>query len=294
MAERIRIEPRMSEPAGGSGHGRIRRREFLTRSAAITASGVSALWMAPQAAVPELGASEGRSAMGMSKKTAHALLLDMIRIKGDSEAVLQAYLEAQTKPLFDKGIASSGNIYHLRQQNVPESTLGDGIFFAAYQLIGEDPLVARSLEEPGEEGRWQRIGLASYSKIADYGRPDPAGDSPESIMIVISRPTDVGYDTLYNEWYTENHMIDVAKSPHFRSATRYRPEVQTSGVPLAYLCIYEIERAYSPELHEGLTHWLSETPDDFRQEMPTTPAGEGVLTLDIWGYCERVWSGRSS
>ena len=106
--------------------------------------------------------------------------------------------------------------------------------------------------------------------------------------------TDVGYDTLYNEWYTENHMIDVAKSPHFRSATRYRPEVQTSGVPLAYLCIYEIERAYSPELHEGLTHWLSETPDDFRQEMPTTPAGEGVLTLDIWGYCERVWSGRSS
>ena len=241
--------------------------------------------------MPELAASEGSSAVGISKKTANALLLDMIRIKGDSESVLQAYLEVQTQPLFDKGVASSGNIYHMRQQNVPESTLGDGIFFAAYQLTGENPLVARSFEQPSEQGRWQRLGLASYSKIADYGRPDPAGDSPESIMIVISRPTDVGYDTLYNEWYTENHMIDVAKSPHFRSATRYRPEVQASGVPLAYLCIYEIESAYSPELHKGLTHWLSETPDDFRQEMPKTPAGEGVLTLDIWGYCQRVWSG---
>ena len=38
-------------------------------------------------------------------------------------------------------------------------------------------------------------------------------------------------------------------------------------------------------------HWLTETPDDFRQAMPVTPAGEGVLTLDIWGYCQRVWSG---
>jgi hypothetical protein len=294
MAERIRIEPRMSEAAGGAGRGRIRRREFLTRSVAITASGVSARWMAERVAMPELSASEGRSAVGMSKKTANVLLLDMIRIKGDSESGLHAYLEAQTQELFDKGVASSGNIYHMRQQNVPESTLGDGIFFAAYQLIDKDPLVARLLHHPGEQDRWQRLGLASYSKIADYGRPDPGGDSPESIMIVISRPTDVGYDTLYNEWYTENHMIDVAKSPHFRSATRYRPEVQASGVPLAYLCIYEIESAYSPELHEGLTHWLSETPDDFRQEMPKTPAGEGVLTLDIWGYCERVWSGRSS
>ena len=69
--------------------------------------------------------------------------------------------------------------------------------------------------------------------------------------------------------------------------------LEAAGVPLAYLCIYEIARPYSPELHEGVMHWLQETPDDFRQEMPATLAGEGVLTLDIWGYCQRVWSSRA-
>ena len=53
----------------------------------------------------------------------------------------------------------------------------------------------------------------------------------------------------------------------------------------------EIEHPCSPELHEGLLHWLTETPDDFRQGMPETRAGEGVLTLDVWGYCQRVCSG---
>ena len=123
MAERTKIEPRMSDPAGGSGRGRILRREFLVRSAAITTSGASALWMTGRAAMPELAASEGRSAMAISKKTANALLLDMIKLKGDRESVLQEYLEAQAQPLFDNGVASSGNIYHMRQQNVPESTL---------------------------------------------------------------------------------------------------------------------------------------------------------------------------
>ena len=107
---------------------------------------------------------------------------------------------------------------------------------------------------------------------------------------VLSHPTDMGYDWLYNEWYTDNHMIDVAKSPHYRGSTRYRPVAQWAGVPFTYLCIYEIDHPYTPELHEGLIHWLQETPDDFRQEQPKTPAGDEVLTLDIWGYCQRVWS----
>lgn len=173
--------------------------------------------------------------MAISEKTANALLLDAIRIEGDAEPGLEAYLAAQAQPLLDGGVAASGNVYHLREQNVPASALGDGIYFAAYQLAGDDPLAARSVEQTGDHGRWRRMGLASYSKIADYGRPDPAGDAPDSIMIVISHPTDVGYDALYNEWYTDNHMIDVAKSPHFRSATRYRPVVQAAGVLLAYL-----------------------------------------------------------
>ncbi len=229
--------------------------------------------------------------MATSDKTANALLLDAIRIEGEAEPALEAYLAAQARPLLDGGAAASGNVYHLRQQNVPAAPLGDGIYFAAYQLAGDDPLAARSAEEPRDDGGWRRMGLTSYSKIADYGRPDPAEGAPDSIMIVISHPTDVGYDALFNEWYTDNHMIDVEKSPHFRSATRYRPVVQAAGIPLAYLCIYEIEHPYSPELHEGLIHGLTETPDDFRQEMPETPAGEGVLTLDVWGFCQRVWSG---
>ena len=299
MTEERKIDQRIFDLHDEYRDGRIDRREFLGRSAAITVGGVSALWMAEAlmprradaAAGPEVAAREGRRAMATNEKTANALLLDTIRIEGEAEPRLEAYLEARARPLLAGGGAVSGNVYHLREQNVPASALGDGIYFAAYQLADDAPLAARSVKQPGDHGRWHRMGLTSYSKIADYGRPDPAGDAPDSIMIVISHPTDVGYDALYNEWYTDNHMINVAKSPHFRSATRYRPVVQAAGILLAYLCIYEIEHPYSPELNEGLMHWLTETPDDFRQAMPVTSAGEGVLTLDIWGYCQRVWSG---
>ena len=109
-------------------------------------------------------------------------------------------------------------------------------------------------------------------------------------MLVFSHPTDLGYDTEYNAWYTDNHMIDVARSPHFRASTRYAPQHQLAGAPLSYLCLYEVEAPYSSELHEGLMHWLRDTPDDFRQPQPKTPAGEDVLTLDLWGYFERLWT----
>lgn len=278
---------------------KVDRRQFLNRSATLTVSGMSALWMAhrlvPRRAFGTAGsggaASEGARVVesANSDKTASSLLLDVIRIDSEPEPALEAYVHAQAQPLLDRGVAASANVYHMRQQNVPASALGDGIYFVAYQLVGDEPVTARSIKPVGDD-RWQRMALTSYGKIADYGRPDPAGDAPDSVMVVVSHPTDVGYDALFNDWYTDNHMIDVAKSPHFRSATRYRPVMQAAGVPLAYLCIYEIEHPYSPELHEGVMRWLTETPDDFRQEMPKTPAGEGVLTLDVWGYCERVWS----
>ena len=82
----------------------------------------------------------------------------------------------------------------------------------------------------------------------------------------------------------------MASSPHFRAATRYAPLQQLAGAPLTYLCVYEIEEPYSPDLHKGVMHWLTETPDDFRLPMPDTPAAQGVLTLDLWGYFARVWS----
>ena len=74
------------------------------------------------------------------------------------------------------------------------------------------------------------------------------------------------------EWVSPDALVDVAQT------------AESLGFD-------EIERPCLPELHEGLLHWLTETPDDFRQEMPKTRAGEGVLTLDVWGYCQRVWSG---
>ena len=260
---------------------RINRRAFLGRSSAIAVGGAAAL------SLPHLQSPEHTGALASStEKTADSVILDMIRIQAEAGPTLEAYVETQARPWLG-GPAASGNIYHLREQNVPATSLGDELYFAVYQL--SEQLDVDAATSPRPDAGWQRLGLARYSKIADYGRPDPAGDPPDSIMLVVSHPTDVGYDALYNEWYTDNHMIDVARSPHFRSATRYRPVAQ-SGVPLAYLCIYEIEHPYTPELHRGLMHWLRETPDDFRQEMPTTPAGEGVLTLDIWGYCQRVWS----
>ena len=298
MTEDEKVDRHVFNLYNGYCRDRIGRREFLNRSAAIPIGNVSALWMATAltsrqagaAAAPRVAVPKESLATALSDKTANGLVLDVIQIAGDAEPALETYLEAQARPLLDGEIVSSGNVYHLRQQSVPASSLGDGTYFAAYQLTGNDPLAVLSAEQPGKQNRWHRMGLARYSKIADYGWPDPAGNAPDSIMIVISHPTDVAYDATFNEWYTDNHMIDVAKSPHFRSATRYRPKVQAAGVPLAYLCIYEIEHPYSPVLHEGLMHWLTETPDDFRQKMPVTPAGEGVLTLDIWGYCQRVWS----
>lgn len=267
------------EPQRMSPDRQIDRRTFLSRSSALAIAGSAALSMAP---------GRRHAAAASSPQTARGLLLDMFRIEGEAEPTITAYVETQAGPLIGRA-ATSGNIYHLRQQQVPASPLGDGIYFAAYQLAGGAALDLESVPSPERHESWHRMALVSYAKMADYGRPAPADDAPDSIMIVLSHPTDVGHDALYNEWYTENHMIEVATSPHFRSATRYRPVAQ-AGIPLAYLCIYEIEQPYSPQLHEGVMHWLTETPDDFRQAMPTTPAGDGVLTLDIWGYCQRVWS----
>lgn len=255
---------------------RIDRRAFLVGSSALTVA----------SAASRANAAASRS--GRNDRTAAGLLLDMIQLRGEPDGALDTYVGAQAKPLL-AAAATSGSVFHLREQQEPASTLGDQIYFAAYQLA-DGTIPTKVVPPTGPNDRWRRVSQVRYAKMADYGRPDPAADPPEAIMIVVSHPTDVGHDALYNEWYTDNHMIDVARSPHFRSATRYRPARQIAGVPLAYLCIYEIEHAYTPDLHTGVMHWLRDTPDDFRQSMPTTPAGEGVLTLDIWGYCQRVWS----
>ena len=105
MTEERKIDQRIFDLHDEYCDGRIDRREFLGRSAAITIGGVSALWMAEAlmlrradaAAGPEVAAREGRRAMAINEKTANALLLDTIRIEGEAEPGLEAYLEGQAR-----------------------------------------------------------------------------------------------------------------------------------------------------------------------------------------------------
>ena len=192
----------------------------------------------------------------------------------------QALLAAGT------GVVSGASLYELKQQQEPAAPLRGPFYAAVYHVEPGAPALA----PPAPVDGIALVGSAAYSRIAVYGEPAPAGEARPSAMLVLSHPTDLGHDAEYNAWYTDNHMIDVARSPHFRAATRYAPLQQLAGAPLTYLCLYEIEAPYSPELHEGAMHWLQETPDDFRLPMPETPAGQPVLTLDLWGYFARVWS----
>ncbi len=204
----------------------------------------------------------------------------------DGEAALARYREQRTAPLLAAGGATGASVFELRQQQEPAVPLRTPFYAGLYPLEGG----TSATDPPAPIEGVTVVGSATYSRIGVYGEPAPPGQARESTMLVFSHPTDLGHDAEYNAWYTDNHMIDVARSPHFRASTRYAPQRQLAGAPLSYLCVYEVEAPYSPELHEGLMHWLTETPDDFRQPQPRTPAGEEVLTLDLWGYFERLWS----
>ncbi len=204
----------------------------------------------------------------------------------DGEAALARYREQRAAPLLAAGGAAGASVFELRQQQEPPTPLRAPFYAGVYPLEGGAPVPAAPAPIDGIEV----VGSAAYGRIGVYGEPAPPGQARESAMLVFSHPTDLGYDAEYNAWYTDNHMIDVARSPHFRASTRYAPQHQLAGAPLSYLCLYEVEAPYSSELHEGLMHWLRDTPDDFRQPQPRTPAGEDVLTLDLWGYFERLWS----
>ena len=128
------------------------------------------------------------------------------------------------------------------------------------------------------------ISTGAYSKISDYGHPSPTGDDAfQSAMIVFTHPTDAGYVGSFDDWYTDNHMIDVAKSPPYRSASRYILERRVA------LAIYEIEAPYSEQLHQDMMQQVGVDPWPLREPMPVTDGGQGVLTIDFWGYFQRAW-----
>ena len=212
------------------------------------------------------------------------LLVELFTADGDE--ALARYRVQRATPLLVAGGAAGASLFELRQQQEPATALRRPLYAGLYPLERGAPAPA----PPAAIDGIALIGSAAYARIGVYGEPAPAGAARPSAMLVLSHPTDIGFDAEYNAWYTDNHMIDVARSPHFRAATRYAPRRQLAGAPLSYLCVYEIDAPYAPELHRGLMHWLTETADDFRQPMPETPAGEGVLTLDLWGYFARLWT----
>ena len=222
--------------------------------------------------------------MAETSSAGSELLLELFSASGEGGA--ERYRERRARSLLSGGQAACASLFALREQHVPEAPLAAAFHAGLFALNpGADPP-----EAPRPIDGVSLLGSATYGPMAVCGEPSRAGEARPSAMLVLSHPTDLGHDTEFNAWYTDNHMIDVARSPHFGSSARYAPRRQLAGTPLPYLCVYEIEKPYSAELHRGLMHWQMETPDDFRQPMPRTSAGQEVLTIDLWAYFERLWS----
>ena len=222
-------------------------------------------------------------------------------------------------------MATGANVFRLREQPVPGSPLAQdvrsslpegyaerlmifreapaaakprpaAVFAAAYQLASDDLAAAAAAASAevgdGAAGGRRTISLGLYSKIIDWGAPNPVGDSAlQSAMMVVTHPTDIGYFDEYDEWYSTNHMIDAAKSAPFRSVTRYRLERVAAGIPLPFLAIYEIEAPYSEQLLPEMLNQVSVRPWVQRRRSPANTVGHPVLTIDFWGFFERAWQG---
>lgn len=256
------------------------------------------------------------------QRTASSLVFELFAVEGDPVAGANAYRAERLQPLLARGATTGVNLFRLREQQVPAAPLAEGlhsqltpalaerlgiqllepgpakplpsaVFGASFQLPSDDLHALEPALAATKLGSGRRtLSLAAYAKVADFGRPNPVGDPPfQSAMIVFTHPTDLGYAERFEDWYSNNHMIDAAKSPPYRSATRYRVTKIVEGIPLPYLCIYEIEAPYSPQIHQGMMHQIGVLPWAQRQSHPATPAGQPVLTIDCWGYYERAWAG---
>lgn len=128
-------------------------------------------------------------------------------------------------------------------------------------------------------------GWAYFEKVAEVGKATPAGsEAPKALMTVFTHAEDPREIGTFNDWYTNNHIVDVIKAPHFRSCTRYKMSKLNRGtMPAPYLAVYELDSDDIEAVHAGLMKWL-QTPDDFRLPMPQTQDGKGLVTIDYWGY----------
>jgi hypothetical protein len=213
------------------------------------------------------------------------LLFDLIRTRqGDTEKTVERYLRGRSDVLHEAGVAKASHLYQLRHQNVPATPLGETVLCGVHVI--DDPSL--SLPFP-EIPSLDLIGSATYISMARCGtRLEPTASGPPTTMIVLTHPTDLGYDESFNTWYSDEHMPDVALTPGFRAATRYRPVTQPGGTPLGYLCIYEVDVPFTASIDANLDRWQSHTEVPDRVPMPKTLAGDPVLSLDLWGYFSRL------
>ena len=214
------------------------------------------------------------------------LLFDLVRTtRGRPERAAEHYLRGRSDVLHEAGVAKTSQLYQLRQQNVPATPL-EGAVLAGVHVI-ED--TAHPLFSFTALPDIELLGSATYRAMAHCGqRLDPTASDPPTTMMVLTHPTDLGHDASFNAWYSDEHMPDVALTPGFRGATRYRPVAQRGGAPLGYLCIYEVDAPFHRDIDARLNEWQVETEVPDRVPMPRTPAGEPVLTIDLWGYFSRL------
>ena len=167
--------------------------------------------------------------------------------------------------------------------------------FATENEFREPMPLATNNSLPASEGLISVDSWGYYEKISDTGTAIPSGDDgPKAIMTVWTHPHDPSKIDEFNHWYDSNHVIDVIKAPHFRSATRYKQAMQIRGeMPAPYLCVYELDSADIDDVHTGLMKWLS-TPDDFRLPMPQLDEENGLVQIDFWGYYTTVAQGHKA
>lgn len=107
------------------------------------------------------------------------------------------------------------------------------------------------------------------------------------ILIVMSNPVSSDREAEYNEWYTTQHIRDVAGIPGYGAATRYvASPVQMSGNPPLhkYLAIYEIDAEDPTEAVKN----LGEAVAGGKVPMSDAIDTQGVVTYIYTPMTERV------
>lgn len=75
----------------------------------------------------------------------------------------------------------------------------------------------------------------------------------KAYMVVLARCNDPARRPEFEEWYSFHHQPDVAETPHFISASRYRLAATQSGQDVPeYLALYELDTDDIPAVQAAL------------------------------------------